>query len=111
MPKRDAVDKRVTQMVRTGKTMTETGIIKDISEVGGYPSLTFEEHEVPVDSDGDGMPDAWETQHGLDPQNGEDGALDSDGDGYTNVEEYLNGTDPNEHINYRNLGNNIDTIS
>ncbi|AGA78941.1 pectate lyase [Echinicola vietnamensis] len=111
LPKRDAVDKRVTQMVRTGKTMTETGIIKDISEVGGYPSLTFEEHEVPVDSDGDGMPDAWETQHGLDPQNGEDGALDSDGDGYTNVEEYLNGTDPNEHINYRNLGNNIDTIS
>ena len=32
-------------------------------------------------------------------------------DGYTNIEEYLNGTDPNQFIDYRNLGNNVDTIS
>ena len=111
LPKRDAVDKRVTEMVRSGKPMTETGIIKDISEVGGYPDLTFDPAKVPVDSDGDGMPDEWETKHNLDPKNPTDGALDSDDDGYTNVEEYLNGTNPREKINYRNLSNNVDTIS
>ncbi len=44
-------------MVRSGKQTTETGIIKDISEVGGYPELTFDPAEVSVDSVGDGMPD------------------------------------------------------
>lgn len=111
LPKRDAVDARVTEMVRTGKPTTATGIIKDVAEVGGYPNLTYNAAKVPVDSDGDGMPDEWEIKNGLDPKNGKDGALDSDGDGYTNVEEYLNGTNPQQKINYRNLGNNIDTIS
>ncbi|MDR3219325.1 MAG: polysaccharide lyase [Dysgonamonadaceae bacterium] len=111
LPKRDAVDTRVTTMVRTGKPMTETGIIKDISEVGGYPALTFNPTQVPVDSDGDGMSDEWEIKYNLDPKNPADGALDSDSDGYTNIEEYLNGTNPYEKINYRNLGNNVDTIS
>ena len=40
-----------------------------------------------------------------------DGSSDSDQDGCTNVEEYLNGTNRRERIDYRNLGNNIDTIS
>lgn len=111
LPRRDAVDARVTEMVRSGKPMTATGIIKDISEVGGYPTLSFDPAEVPVDSDGDGMPDEWEIKYKLDPKNPADGVFDSDGDGYTNVEEYLNGTNPLEKINYRNLGNNIDTIS
>lgn len=111
LPKRDAVDARVVEMVRSGKPTTETGIIKDISEVGGYPTLTYDPATVPVDSDGDGMPDEWEAKHNLDKDNGADGAMDTDGDGYTNVEEYLNGTDPQEKIDYRNLGNNVDTIS
>lgn len=111
LPKRDAVDSRVTEMVRTGKPMTETGIIKDVSEVGGYPTLTYNPARVPVDSDGDGMPDEWEIKYKLNPKDPKDGAIDSDGDIYTNVEEYLNGTNPQEKINYRNLGNNVDTIS
>ncbi|WP_308993671.1 polysaccharide lyase [Mariniflexile litorale] len=111
LPKRDTVDRRVTEMVRSGKPMTKTGILKDISEVGGYPTLTYNPAKVPVDTDGDGMPDAWEIKQKLDPKNPEDAAFDSDGDGYTNIEEYLNATNPNEKINYRNLGNNIDTIS
>ncbi|MEN3323622.1 polysaccharide lyase [Mariniflexile soesokkakense] len=111
LPKRDAVDKRVANMVRTGKPITGTGIIKDISEVGGYPILTYVPSSVPVDTDGDGMPDEWEMKNKFNPKNASDGALDTDGDGYTNIEEYLNGTNPNEKINYRNLGNNIDTIS
>jgi hypothetical protein len=41
------------------------------------------------DTDNDGMPDAWETMHGLNP-NGADNNDDADGDGYTNLEEYIN---------------------
>jgi hypothetical protein len=46
------------------------------------------------DRDRDGMPDAWEIDHGLNPDNPADGALDSDGDGRANLAEYLAGTDP-----------------
>jgi pectate lyase len=51
---------------------------------------------VPLDSDGDGMPDAWELQNGLNPNDPADGNQDPDRDGYSNLEEYLNGTDPHE---------------
>lgn len=46
------------------------------------------------DSDGDGMPDEWETRFALDPQNPADAGLDPDHDGLTNLQEYLAGTDP-----------------
>ena len=111
LPRRDAVDQRVIAMVRSGKVDTPSGIINDPLEVGGYPNYRFSIEEVPADADHDGMPDAWEKEHGLDPAQAADNRLDADGDGYTNVEEYLNGTNPHEKIDYRNLGNNVDTIS
>ena len=48
------------------------------------------------DSDGDGMPDAYENQYplALNPNNPGDGALDYDGDGLTNFQEFLAGTNP-----------------
>lgn len=41
------------------------------------------------DTDGDGMPNTWETERGLAPANAADGNADRDGDGYTNLKEYL----------------------
>ena len=46
-----------------------------------------------ADSDGDGMPDAYETGAGLNPQDASDASADLDGDGRSNVDEFLNGTD------------------
>ena len=47
-----------------------------------------------VDADGDGMPDAWEKQYGLNPSNATDAATDADQDGFTNLEEFKGGTAP-----------------
>jgi hypothetical protein len=46
-----------------------------------------------ADSDGDGLPDAYETANGLDPQNANDANADLDGDGRSNIDEFLEGTD------------------
>ena len=111
LPRRDAVDRRVVEMVRTGKPAYQDGIITHPTQVGGYPELTFTPEQLPPDTDGDGMPDEWERSHGLNLNDPKDGALDGDQDGYTNVEEFLNGTDPKVLIDYRNLDNNVDTLS
>lgn len=49
------------------------------------------------DSDGDGLPNAWEVENGLNPNSaaGNDGANgDPDGDGVTNLQEYQRGSNP-----------------
>jgi hypothetical protein len=51
---------------------------------------------VQTDNDGDGMPNAWETQYGLNPNSSADASLDLDGDGLTNLQEYRAGTDPTQ---------------
>lgn len=52
-----------------------------------------------IDSDGDGLPDWWEEQHGLDPDDpdGDSGAGGNpSGDGISNLEKFVFGLDPNE---------------
>lgn len=50
------------------------------------------------DRDADGLPDAWETEHGLDPRNADDAAWDDDLDGLSNHQEFLAGTDPQDPL-------------
>lgn len=94
LPKRDAVDARIIDEVRSGtatyggKWGKGLGIIDSQNDVGGWPTLRSA--PPPVDRDHDGMPDAWEIERGLDPDNPQDRNGDSDGDGYTNLEDYLN---------------------
>jgi pectate lyase len=80
---RDAVDARVVAGVRdrTGRQ------IDSQRDVGGWPALRS--LVAPKDSDNDGMPDAWEKAHGLNPHDPRDGGMDRNGDGWTNVEEWL----------------------
>ncbi len=108
LPVRDAVDQRIIEQVKTGKIAHvedgklparqnyvkrrlndesyKKGIISDISQVGGYPAYNGKPY---LDTDKDGIPDAWETKHGLDPKNAAD-AVKITKSGYANIEVYLN---------------------
>jgi len=79
---RDAADERVIAGV---KDRTHRRIDSQ-KEVGGWPKL--ESGAATVDSDRDGMQDAWEKEHGLDANDPSDGNA-TKSDGYTNLEHYL----------------------
>jgi len=82
-PYRDAVDRRLIKDVVKGRGKS----VDHPDEVGGWPDLSASKPL--LDSDQDGMPDAWEKMTGLDPM-AADGNQDRNEDGYTNLEEYLN---------------------
>jgi hypothetical protein len=77
--------------------------------MGGYPE--YKAWEPYVDTDGDGMPDEWEKQYGLNPNDASDANGDCNGDGYTNIEKYINGINPQTKTDWRNLNNNYDTLA
>lgn len=97
-PKFDYIDSRYQKEVKngtytyTGSKQNLQGIIDSQNDVGGYPNSTnFKGGTAPADTDRDGMADAWETEHGLNPNDASDGAKVSlSGDDYTNLEMYLN---------------------
>ena len=82
---RDAVDKRIVSQVKA----CIGSVPNTQDDVGGWPAITEVHRLADFDTDNDGMPDAWETARGLNPNDANDGASDS-GDGYTNLEKYLN---------------------
>jgi hypothetical protein len=94
LPKRDTLDNRVVREVLAGIATyggewgAHSGIIDSQEQIGGWPPLTST--EPPDDKDSDGMPNAWEIKHGLNPLDPEDRNDDFNGDGYTNLEKYLN---------------------
>ncbi len=81
---RDTHDERVVNDVING-----TGrILKSESEVGGVLALASGS---PVkDTDGDGLPDDWEKNQGLDPNQPDDVQLDQNCNNYPDLEDYLN---------------------
>ena len=95
--KRDAVDSRIignilngTVSCTAGSNGSTNGFIDSQKDVGGWPAYTYVVNDVPADTDSDGMPDAWETAHGLNPNSATDGASTSLDGNYPNVEVYLN---------------------
>ena len=81
---RDSADARLVEGIRS-RTHRR---IDSQEEVGGWPELRST--PPPSDRDGDGMPDQWEVERRLNPDDRADGNGDRDNDGYTNLEEYLN---------------------
>ena len=93
---------------RMGNDSYKKGIITDIRQMGGYPEYKGQPY---LDTDKDGMPDAWEQANGLNPNDASDANGDCTGDGYTNIEKYINGIPTTVKIDWRNLNNNYDTLA
>ncbi len=81
MPARDALDQQVASdyQNRTGDLAIDSPF---------YPALAS--GTPPTDTDHDGMPDAWENAHGLDPHDPADRNSTTVDGCYTNLEVYLN---------------------
>ena len=104
---RDAVDARFMEETMEGVvtyTGTKTkikGIVDVINDPDGvqdpacpsFPDLASESRSADYDTDGDGMPDEWESANDLNPNDATDGAtytLDTEKGWYTNLEVYMN---------------------
>lgn len=107
--RRDAIDRRIVAETRTGTAAKRGSAAPDADKKPGLidvPADATEPGEASPwpelsdggvtpeqlrDSDGDGIPDLWETGHNLDPHNPLDGTASTlSPDGYTNLEVYLN---------------------
>lgn len=92
---RDAIEKRIIEDVMTGEPKYsgsktgKRGIIDSVDDAEGF-GLDHGSAAAPADTDGDGMPDEWENEHGLDASDASDRNL-LNRDGYTALEVYLNG--------------------
>jgi hypothetical protein len=92
------LDLTVTPVNDASAEASET-LILTLAAAAGYTlgspvaaTVTILDNDTAGDSDGDGLPDAWETTHFGNLGQGAGGDFDSDG--ATNLEEYQAGTDP-----------------
>jgi hypothetical protein len=88
VPALDAVDSRVVSDVRFG--VGPDAPVPNENAVGGWPE--YQPGTPCTDSDGDGLPDAWETAHFGCATCGDPSARGRDG--YLVIEHFLNGTAP-----------------
>ncbi len=103
-PRRDAIDARLTAEVANGLGR----YVNTEQEVGGYlsaPNEIVESHPAGWDTDGDGIPDDWEKDNGLNPDDPLDGRAVAKNsktvlgyDGYTNLEVYLSSLVEEDHV-------------
>ncbi|MGC4094437.1 MAG: thrombospondin type 3 repeat-containing protein [Polyangiaceae bacterium] len=97
VPALDDHDKRIINEVRTGTYKykgSRTGLpghIDSEADAGGFESFPTVTRPTGWDTDNDGIPNAWETAHGLNPNDASDGnGTKLSKIGYTNLEMYLN---------------------
>ena len=111
LPKQDVIDRHIVEETRDGTTHyigtrgptygdrpspNLPGFIdtqsddKSAAGSANFPWPDYKTYDVPVDTDHDGIPDAWEKAHGLNLNDPDDADKDSNNDGYTNLEKYLN---------------------
>jgi pectate lyase len=94
LPKRDTLDQRIVNDVknRTGRIIdVQGGYVHGTpytQTINAWPTLNSA--TAPLDSDHDGMPDAWEKARGLNPNDASDRSKNTLSTGYTNLEVYLN---------------------
>ncbi len=87
-------------------TATATDTNNNTSEFSGAPV-----HPLPAlgDTDGDGMPDFWESQYGLNPAVSNAPGSDLDGDKMSDLKEYLSDTIPNNGTSFLGINKFVTT--
>jgi hypothetical protein len=70
----------------------------DFDAVANQDIGAYEYNPATHDSDGDGIPDAWEHGYGLNPTNALDAAENPDGDAHNNFQEYVADTNPTNDL-------------
>ncbi|MGM9937071.1 MAG: immunoglobulin-like domain-containing protein, partial [Candidatus Ornithomonoglobus sp.] len=103
---RTKIDAQVLEEAKTGtgsltggrdfSTVTDSTVLSAIKTYG-IQQVNYDEYypaaitkKTITDTDNDGMPDDWETERGLDPNDASDATDDYFGDGYNNIEYYIN---------------------
>lgn len=88
LPVRDEVDKYLVDEMKSFGTLGSTDGISDEKTLPHGGTGVLYPGGKPLDSDGDGIPDAWETANSLNPNNASDAQAIA-ANGYANIENYV----------------------
>lgn len=90
LPYRDLADYYVVNEVKSLGLRGEFIAKEDVLPFGAPSAWSLWAGNARVDTDGDGIPDSWESANGLNPASPAD-AMQIASNGYTNIENYING--------------------